>query len=61
MTHPEIARARAKLGDFTDTEIALPDGSVVTVSDMLDDLQADCTAQEVIEVLAEVAQAGERH
>ncbi len=57
----EIARARAELGDFAQEKIALPDGTVARVSDILDDLEADCAAAECVEALAEVVQAGERH
>jgi hypothetical protein len=43
-----IDQARADLGEFADLEIDLPDGTTVRAGDILDDLDADRTADEAI-------------
>jgi hypothetical protein len=57
----EVERTRAELGDFVNEDIALPDGSVVSVADLLDDLRADHATEMIIDALTDVALAGERH
>lgn len=57
----EIESARTELGDFIYEDLIMPDGSLVSVASILDDLKADYAAEQVVDALTEVALAGERH
>lgn len=57
----EIDRVEGDLSDFVQEHIALPDGRLVSVASVLNDLRDDHAAEMVVDALTEVAMSGERH